>query len=200
MSKTFKEAVISRRTNYSLTNKSVISDKEIEELIQLAIKHVPSAFNSQSTRIVLLLNEHHRKLWSIIKKSLKEVASENGYSAASAKIDHSFASGYGTVLFFEDEKIVKDLQNKYSAYADNFPKWAHQTSAMHQFVIWSGLCDAGFGASIQHYNPLIDEEVSKEWNLPSNWKLIAQMPFGAPTADPEEKSIGSIKERIKIYK
>ena len=67
MSKTFKEAVISRRTNYSLTNKSVISDKEIEELIQLAIKHVPSAFNSQSTRIVLLLNEHHRKLWSIIK-------------------------------------------------------------------------------------------------------------------------------------
>ena len=94
---------------------------------------------------------------------------------------------------------MKDLQNKIVPTLIIFQMGSSNLS-MHQFVIWSGLCDAGFGVSIQHYNPLIDEEVSKEWDLPSNWKLIAQMPFGAPTADPEEKSISSIKERIKIYK
>ena len=57
MNKTFKEAIQLRRSNYSLTNKSPVSDKEIEDLIQFAVKHVPSAYNSQSTRILLLLNE-----------------------------------------------------------------------------------------------------------------------------------------------
>ena len=37
--------------------------------------------------------------------------------------------------------------------------------------------DAGMGASLQHYNPLSDDEVRKAWNLPGDWKLVAQMPF-----------------------
>ena len=44
--------------------------------------------------------------------------------------------------------------------------------------------DAGMGASLQHYNPLIDDEVRKAWNLPGDWKLVAQMPFGVPVAQP----------------
>ena len=47
---------------------------------------------------------------------------------------------------------------------------------MHQFAIWTMLEDAGLGASLQHYNPLIDEKVQNEWKLNPNWKLIAQMP------------------------
>ena len=37
---------------------------------------------------------------------------------------------------------------------------------MHQFVIWNMLEDAGMGGSLQHYNPLVDDEVRASWNLP----------------------------------
>ncbi len=76
-----------------------------------------------------------------------------------------------------------------SRYAENFPIWSHQASGMHQLVVWTGLEAEGLGASLQHYNPLIDDEVKTEWNVPANWKLIAQMPFGNPTVAPGEKRI-----------
>ncbi len=200
MNKTFKEAIQLRRSNYSLTNKSPVSDKEIEDLIQFAVKHVPSAYNSQSTRILLLLNEHHQMFWDLVKQEVKKVAPEAVYPNTVKKIDQSFASGYGTVLFFEDDAVIQELQENFSPYAANFPKWAHQTSAMHQFVVWTGLAELGLGASIQHYNPLINEVVQKKWDLPKSWTLMAQMPFGTPSAAPNEKTFKPFSERIKVFK
>ena len=63
MKKSFEEALKHRRTYYSITNQSPVSDEEIERIVNLAVTHVPSAFNSQSTRVVLLLGENHKKLW-----------------------------------------------------------------------------------------------------------------------------------------
>ena len=60
---TFSEAIESRRTIYNLEKSISISDEELEEIISHAVKHVPSAFNSQSTRIVLLLNDKNEKFW-----------------------------------------------------------------------------------------------------------------------------------------
>ncbi len=44
---------------------------------------------------------------------------------------------------------------------------------MLQFVIWTLLEIEGFGATLQQYNPLIDDEVKKEWNVPEIWEIIA---------------------------
>ena len=200
MNKAFKNAIMARRSNYSLTNQSTLSDKELEEFIDFAVQHVPSAYNSQSTRIVLLLHKHHQRFWDLVKQELKKVASEGGYLQAEAKIDHSLASGYGTILFFEDERVIKGLQENFAPYADNFPKWAHQTSAMHQFVLWTSLTDAGLGASVQHYNPVVDVAVRQEWGLDENWMLMAQMPFGVASAEPQEKTIQPLNDRIKVFK
>ncbi|MDD4637257.1 MAG: nitroreductase family protein, partial [Bacteroidales bacterium] len=73
-------------------------------------------------------------------------------------------------------------------------------SAMHQFAVWNLLEEAGLGATLQHYNPLIDEEVRKTWNLPASWTLIAEMPFGTPVADAGEKTFQPIEDRVKIFK
>ena len=46
------------------------------------------------------------------------------------KVDHSFACGYGTVLFFEDQKVVKGLQEAFPSYQENFPEnlnWSGMT-------------------------------------------------------------------------
>lgn len=71
---------------------------------------------------------------------------------------------------------------------------------MLQFAVWTLLELEGLGASLQHYNPLIDEAVKAEWNMPEGWRLIAQMPFGNPTAEPGEKDFQPIEERVKVFK
>ncbi|WP_455586453.1 nitroreductase family protein [Bacteroides sp.] len=200
MTKTFKEALKHRRTYYSITNQSPISDKEIEEIINFAVTHVPSAFNSQSTRVVLLLGDNHRKLWQIVKNALYKIVTPEAFKNTETKINYSFASGYGTVLFFEDQHVVQELQDKYISYKDNFPGWSLQTSAMHQLAVWTMLEDAGFGASLQHYNPLIDEEVRHTWELPNSWQLVAEMPFGMPVQGPGDKEFEKLDSRVKVFK
>lgn len=200
MGKSFSEALEERRSYYSITDQSPVSDEEIEDIIDRAVLHVPSAFNSQSTRVVLLLGESHRKLWGIVKDTLRKIVSEDIFVKTEEKIDNSFACGYGTVLFFEDEQVVRGLQEAFPLYQENFPGWSLQTSAMHQLAIWVMLEDAGFGASLQHYNPLIDEEVRRTWHLPEHWRLIAEMPFGLPLNPPGEKTFLPLSERVRVFK
>lgn len=200
MANDFKEALKHRRTYYGLSNKSLVTDQEIENIISHVVLHTPSPFNSQSSRLVLLLGENHKKLWNITKETLRKIVPVNSFGATEAKINGSFASGYGTVLFFEDQSVVKGMQDAFAAYADNFPVWSQHTSGMHQLGVWTLLEEAGFGASLQHYNPLIDEEVRTQWNLPSSWKLIAEMPFGVPVQAPGDKEFKPLSDRIKVFK
>ena len=68
MTKSFKEALKARRTFYQIENKSTLSDKEIRDLIRFAVEFVPSAFNSQTTRVALLTGKAHEKLWNIVDR------------------------------------------------------------------------------------------------------------------------------------
>ena len=79
MAKNFKEAVKHRRTYYNITNSSPISDNEIKEIIDFAVTNVPSAFNSQSTRVVLLLGKNHKKFWDITKEALRVIVPADAF-------------------------------------------------------------------------------------------------------------------------
>ena len=200
MERSLKEALKLRRSYYAVSNKWLISDEEIENIVKFAVKHVPSAFNSQSTRLVLLLGEQHRKFWDIVKETLRKIVSAEAFKATETKVDTSFKAGYGTVLFFEDRTIVEGLQKAFPLYHEKFPIWSQHTSAMHQLAVWAMLEDAGFGASLQHYNPLVDKAVMAEWKLPENWELVAQMPFGVPLQEPGQKEFNPIEERVRVFK
>ncbi|MDR2918836.1 MAG: nitroreductase family protein [Tannerella sp.] len=197
--KEIKNAIEKRRSCYNISAKSPISDSELKELIDFAVLHVPSVFNSQSTRTVLLLNSHHKKLWEIVKAELQKLTTPEAFENTKAKIDGAFEAGYGTILFYEDQRTVRGLQEQFPSYQANFPVWSEHTSAMHQLAVWLLLEDAGFGASLQHYNPLIDAAVAKTWNIPAEWKLVAEMPFGTPTAEFGQKEFDSLEERSLIF-
>ena len=199
MERTFKEALRHRRSYYALAPESPIDDARIEEIVRFAIKHVPSAFNSQSTRAVLVLHEQHEELWKIVKRTLRAIVPEDAFARTEEKIERSFAAGYGTVLFFEHTNVVRDLQQKFPGYAGNFPVWSEQTSAMHQLAVWTMLEDMGLGASLQHYNPLIDEAVRSAWSLDPEWELVAQMPFGAPAGEPGPKEFQPLEGRVLVF-
>ena len=198
MTNNFYQAIEARRSHYGISKEEVISDEKIKEIIDHTVKHTPSAFNSQTARVILLLGDHHTKLWDITKKALRQIVAADDFPATEEKID-SFEAGYGTVLFFEDHSIVEELQKAFPLYKDNFPVWSIESSGMHQYNIWTSLQLEGYGASLQHYNELIEAEVKKEWNIPDDWKMRAQMPFGKPTSYPGEKEFKPLEDRVIVY-
>lgn len=193
-------AIEARRSFYALNDEIPYTPEELKELIDFAVMHVPSAFNCQSTRTVFLAGKQHHKLWDIVKEELREIVPAEAFQATEQKIDTSFKAGYGTILYFIDDRVTQGLMKQYPTYAKNFPIWAEQSSGMHQYAIWTMLVDLGLGVSVQHYNPLIDEAVYKTWNIDRNWRLIAQMPFGKPIEKPGEKTFEPIEERSLMFK
>ncbi len=193
----FYEAVKARRSRYDLTKDSVITDQRIKEILSELVTYTPSAFHSQTSRVVLLLNEEHDKLWNIVRNTLKKIVPEDKFEPTEKKIQ-SFENTHGTILYFEDMQVVEKLQKQFPGYADNFPVWSMQSAGMLQFAIWTALSSEGLGASIQHYNPIIDDEVKEVFDIPSTWKLIAQMPFGNPKSEPDQLEYQTIEERLFV--
>lgn len=195
----FLKNIQTRRSIYGISNEATLTDEKLKELVETSVNHVPSAFNSQTSRALLLIGQGHKKLWSITMNQLKARIPEDKFQSTKDKID-SFASGYGTVLFFEEQDTIKNLQSQFPTYSENFPNWSQQASGMLQLVVWTALEAEGMGASLQHYNPLIDEEVAKAFQTPESWKLIGQMPFGKPTADAGEKTFLPIESRVRVIR
>lgn len=198
MSKNFFEAMEGRRSIYALGRDKVVPEKRIREIVEFAAKHTPSPFNSQSARTVVLFGEESHKLWTIVADTLRKIVPAAAFGATQEKLA-AFDAGLGTVLFFEDEAIVNDLASRFALYKDHFPVWSLQANGMLEFAVWTAFESEGLGASLQHYNPLIDEAVKAEWKLPASWKLLAEMPFGSVTAPAGQKEFMPISERVRVF-
>lgn len=83
----FLTALAARRSIYPLKKESPIPDSRLREIIAEVIKHIPSSFNAQSTRAVLLLHAEHDKLWDIHAEVLKPIVPAEGWAATEGKIN-----------------------------------------------------------------------------------------------------------------
>ncbi|KAJ5492431.1 hypothetical protein N7453_010528 [Penicillium expansum] len=188
------ELVKARRTFYDLKGESPVSDDVIERIVQDSVLHVPSSFNTQTSRVVLLLKEEHKK--GLVAAG--HVPKEQFETATKPKLN-SFRAAYGTVLFFVDFESLAPIKEKFAIYADKFDPFALESNAMSQYLVWTALQSEGFGANLQHYSPLIDEQIAKTWNIPASWKLDAQLVFGTPNSQPGEKAFAPIEDRYKVF-
>lgn len=193
-----QQAAETRRSIYVLNKDLPISQQEVVNIIEHAIKHTPSAFNSQSTRAIALFGQEHEKLWAITAQELRKIVPADKFEPTENKLN-MFKAAAATVLFFEDQEVVKGLQEQFPAYAANFPIWSEHTNAMHQYAIWTTLAAAGVGANLQHYNPVIDAEVAQTWRIPANWTLRAQLVLGGIGAPAGEKTFKDVDSRLKVY-
>lgn len=185
--------VLEKRRSYYVINKDIlVSQDKIIDFIYKTTELVPDAFDMKSSRVIVALGEEHDKLWDNIYDVF-------GGEVPREKID-GFKAGYGTILYFYDMDVVDDLKLQYELYADRFEDWAIQVSGMLQINIWSGLRELDIGASLQHYNPIIDDMVREMFDLPSSWVLNAQMPFGGIVSEPEPKEKEDISKRVIISK
>ena len=112
MSEAFLEALKQRRSYYNLEATSSIPDSTLQQIIESIVLHTPTAFNTQTGRIVILTKEAHKRVWSRIKEVyLPTLGSEEEKETAGKKMD-MFGSAYGSLLFFEDESIIEAMYEK----------------------------------------------------------------------------------------
>ena len=199
MSETFNTLQKQRRSIYNLGKNVDLSKEKLNELIKETIRNTPSSFNSQSSRAVVLFGAEHEKLWNIVLDTLRKIVPAEAFAATETKVTNCFKAGFGSVLYFEDQSVVEGLQQKFPSYADNFPIWSEQSGGMAQYAVWLALAEVGLGATLQHYNPIIDQAVAEAWDIPTNWKLRAQMPFGSIEAPAGEKTYIDEEVRFKVF-
>ncbi|RNM25847.1 nitroreductase family protein, partial [Erysipelothrix rhusiopathiae] len=191
MTKIFEDLEL-RRSRYGLSKEAVLTEEEVIELVEASVQHTPSAFNAQTQRAVVLFGKHSDTFWDLTREALRKVAPEEGFENTVTKLE-SFKQGQGTILYYIDTDVVKGLQDQFALYADNFPIWAEQENGMMQLVTWTALAGAGIGASVQHYNPLVDASAAEAFEIPSSWKLVAQMPFGKAIDEVQPKTLQDVK-------
>ena len=93
----FVDAVTARRSIYTLDKNLPISDTRVKELVETAMKHVPSSFDSQTTRLVVLLNADHDQFWDYVWEALQPHLHDADKRTASKQRIDGFRNGYGTV-------------------------------------------------------------------------------------------------------
>jgi len=217
---TFLDFIKARRTIYTLNKELTITPARIQEIVTEALQHVPSSFNSQSNRVVVLFGAEHDKFWDITTDVLKAIVPEDKFEPTRQKMA-MFKGAAGSVslssllfhgkpyergankrekiLFFEDQSVVEGMQAKFAAYSDRFPVWATQSAGMLQHTLWVALEAEGLGANLQHYNPIVDLKVQEAWKIPATWKLNAQLVFGGRAGEAGEKTFVPVEEKLKVF-
>lgn len=195
----FQQAAKLRRSVYALNDQLPISKADVESIVREALLHTPSSFNSQSTRLVVLWAEAHQKFWQLTEDALRNIVNDDEQFQSTAQKMAGFKAAAGTILFYEDQAVVRDLQERFPTYADSFPVWAEHSDAMHQYVVWTALAAAGVGANLQHYAPVVAEQVRQTWDINPNWQLIAQLVFGGVEQPAGDKEFDPIEPRLQVF-
>lgn len=187
-----------RRSRYDIRPDLPLPREQVEALIREAVRLSPSTYNSQGSRVVILFGAESRRFWDLTRETLRPMIPAEKFDSTDRRMT-AFGGGAGTVLFFEDQEVVRGLMASYPLYADNFPAFSEQASGMAQLAVWMTLAEIGVGASLQHYNPLVDAEVARIWDLPASWKLRCQMPFGAVDGAPRDKTFIDDEVRFRSF-
>ena len=200
MKSEFNQLATQRRSIYALGKNVTATPEEIYELVTTAVRNSPSAFNSQTVRAVVLFNQASDQVWDIVEETLAKIVTDPAAFEKTKQKIASFRTGIGTVLYLTDTSSVHKLEKQFPAYAANFAPWAEQAIGGSQQAVWTALAEQGIGASLQHYNPLIDDAIHHAFDLPAEWQLRAEMPFGSIEAPAGNKDYLDEQQVFKLIK
>lgn len=94
-----------RRSYYPLSKDLAIAPEKIQEIVKALLQEVPSSFNSQSNRVVVLFGAEHEKLWDITTEILKPIVPAEQWEGTAGKMA-MFKGAAGSVrLFFSSPGI-----------------------------------------------------------------------------------------------
>ena len=193
----YTDLVKKRRTTYAIGNNTELSNKEIADRILEVAREIPSASNSQTTRLVVLFGDDNAKLWDHILDVQKDVL-EGGMWDMMSGVMEGAKSGVGTVLFFEDLDAVAAMP----AEGVREETYKQHNNANTQYAIWLALTELGLGGSLQHMNigheQGFDKTVKEMFDLPDSYEMIAQMPFGSIEGAAGDKEYIEDNVRVRV--
>lgn len=88
-----------RRSYYPLSKDLTITPARVQEIVKDLLDQVPSSFNSQSNRVVVLFGAEHEKLWDFTTEILKAIVPADQFESTAGKMA-MFKAAAGTVRFF----------------------------------------------------------------------------------------------------
>ncbi|CCH58309.1 hypothetical protein TBLA_0A05160 [Henningerozyma blattae CBS 6284] len=183
----YLKPISERRTIYNLKPElpSGISIDTVQAAIQTIVRDVPTHFNCQLNRAIILTGDAHKKVWDSVAKAT------NGARRAIAERDETF----GTVVFFVDEAVTRKLQNEYPAHHDLLPLFGEQVSGAAQVQSWVAVESMGMGANLQHFNQFVQDALPAD--IPKSWVVKSQLCFGLPTGQADVKEY--VENPVKVY-
>jgi uncharacterized protein len=75
-----------RRSYYPLSKDLSIPKDKVEEIVKALLQEIPSSFNSQSNRVVVLFGADHEKLWDITTEILKPMVPADQWEGTAGKM------------------------------------------------------------------------------------------------------------------
>lgn len=194
-----QDSLSRRRSIYGLGKLSAASNACLLDSLKSCLLNCPSPFNAQSARLVVLFGDSHQLFWNKVWENLKNLVPNSKQKSVKEKID-AFANAHGTIMYFEDKDALQELKKQFPTYSKNMRLWTQQANGMLQFLIWQILTENNIGASLQHYNEIIEKDLYSLFDIPKNWEPVAQMPFGSIEKEPQEKTFLPLEPRMKIFK
>ena len=191
--------ILKTRRSISILNDDLpVSFDEVADRIRETISLSPTAFMMQDIHAIILTGDSHKKLWDkIIHDALQKIVPPEPFKRTEVKLQ-TFSKAYGTILLLRDLDAVEQMKKDYATYADEMDGWSWQDLGIAMVNIWNSLAEVNVGANIQHYNPLIDDEVKTTWDIPANYQLVGQMVFGGIVSRPGDKERKSGDELVEI--
>lgn len=194
----YSDILKTRRSIYILNDQLPVSQAIVAGRIKEAISLSPTAFMMQDIHAVILTGDNHKKLWDkIVYNTLQKIVPAEAFKRTEIKLN-TFSQATGTILLLRDLEAVEQMRKEYATYADEMDNWSWQDLGIAMVNIWNSLAEINVGANIQHYNPLIDDEVKAKWNIPANYQLVGQMVYGGIVSRPGDKERKSGGELVRV--
>lgn len=194
----YSDILKARRSMYILNDQLPVSQDLVTGRIKEAMSLSPTAFMMQDIHAVILTGNNHKKLWDkIVHDTLQKIVPPEPFKRTEVKLS-TFSQAAGTILLVRDLDAVEQMKKDYATYAAEMDAWSWQDLGIAMVNIWNSLAEINVGANIQHYNPLIDDEVKATWDIPDNYQLVGQMVYGGIISRPGDKERKSGDELVKV--
>ena len=194
----YSDILKTRRSIYILNDQLPVSQAIVTGRVKEAISLSPTAFMMQDIHAVILTGDNHKKLWDkIVYNTLQKIVPAEAFKRTEIKLN-TFSQAAGTILLLRDLEAVERMKKEYATYADEMDNWSWQGLGIAMVNIWNSLAEINVGVNIQHYNPLIDDEVKATWNIPTNYQLVGQMVYGGIASRPGDKERKGDDELVRV--
>lgn len=194
-----QKALEERRSHYVLGKNTDLTQQEIVDAVSHVVKHAPSAFNNQSTRVAILFGDEKEKFWNHIYDVQKDVLQGEMWDQMSGVIAGARDNALGTVIFFEDNAVADQLPTN----EERTLVYKHTADANVQYGTWLSLTELGLGATLQHFNlgyeQGFDKATKEMFGLPDTYEMVAQMPFGSIEAPAGDKEFAPLEDRVHVF-